>query len=278
MSLNSGVPSMRTMSIGLLGLGSTAVVRTMIMIKAGGVNGVAAVSDLGEFVVVAVAAAVVILVARRFEHGSGLRSQWTMIGVGMTAFALGDATWSFMELALEVDVPYPGMPDLFYVAEYVLICAALLMAAGSYRSLLDIRPAAGIAGTAGVVMVALLYVGLLEPYLLSDSQLSTPELVASVFYPVADVALLMVPGIFLLLVAAKLEAGRLGWPWWFVVVGATALAVSDTTFSWLAASNSYVAGSFVDYGWMLAHVAFAVCASLALDIVTPAAEFEAVLE
>ncbi|MDO8987068.1 MAG: hypothetical protein Q7V14_02465, partial [Coriobacteriia bacterium] len=103
------------------------------------------------------------------------------------------------------------------------------------------------------------------------------ELVASVFYPVADVALLMVPSIFLVLVVAKLEAGRLGWPWWFVVAGATTLAISDATFSWLAASNSYVAGSLVDYGWMLAHVAFAVGASIALDVVTSAAEFEAVI-
>ncbi|MDO8987672.1 MAG: hypothetical protein Q7V14_05570, partial [Coriobacteriia bacterium] len=151
MSLNTGVPSIRTMSIGLMGLGSRAVVRTMIMIKAGGSNGVVALSDLGGFVIVAVAAAIVILIARRFEHGSGLRSQWTLIGLGMTAFALGDATWSFMELALKVEVPYPGMPDLFYIGEYVFVCAALLMAAGSYRNLLDIRPAAGIAGTAGVV-------------------------------------------------------------------------------------------------------------------------------
>lgn len=269
---------MRTLSIGLMGLGSIAVVRTMIMVKAGGAGGVVAVSDLGELVVVACAAAIVVLVACRFERGSGLRSQWTLIGAGMTAFALGDAAWSYIELVLKSLVPYPGLPDLFYVGEYVLICAALLMAAGSYRNLLDIRPPAGIAGTAGIVMVVLLYVGLLEPYLLSDSMLSTPELVASVFYPVADVALLMVPGMFLLLVTAKLEAGRLGWPWWFVVSGATILAVSDATFAWLAVSNSYAAGSFVDYGWMLAHVAFAVGASLALDVVTPTPDFEAVLE
>jgi len=260
---------MRTLGIGLAGVGAVAVIRTLIAVQAGGDRGTLLVSDLGELLVVACAALIVLAVGRSFDAGESLRTQWTLVGVGMLAFALGDAVWSWIEVVQRAEVPYPGLPDVFYVSEYVFIGLALLIAAVSYSRLLDIRVAAGFAATAGVVMLVLLYFGLFEPYILSDSSLSTGELVASIFYPSADVVLLLVPSILLVLVVAKLGHGRLGWPWWFVAMGAAILALSDATYSYLSVSDAYSAGSIVDYGWMLAHVSLAVGASLALDIAKP---------
>lgn len=265
----AGVPSTRTLGIGLIGVGAVAVIRTLIAIQAGGDQGVLVVSDLGELVVVTLAALIVLVVSRSFGAGESLRTQWTLIGTGMLAFALGDAVWSWIELALSAEVPYPGLPDVFYVAEYLFVGLALLIAAVAYSRLLDIRVAAGFAATAGVVMLVLLYFGLFAPYILSDPSLAPGELAASIFYPSADVVLLLVPSILLVLVVSKLGHGRLGWPWWFVALGAMILALSDAAYSYLSAADAYAAGSIVDYGWMLAHVSLAVGASLALDIARP---------
>jgi len=269
MSGYARVPSMRTMSIGLIGVGAVAILRTMIMVEAGGERGAIVISDLGELAVVAAAALIVLMVVRVFGKGENLRKQWTLIGIGMLSFALGDAVWAWLEVFQQVEVPYPGLPDLFYLGEYVFVGWALIIAAVSYSRLLEIRAAAGFAVTAGVVMLVMLYAGLFQPYILSDSSLSTGELVMSIFYPTADVVLLIVPSIFLVLVVARLGGGRLGWPWWFVAVGAVVLAVSDSAYSFMSAADTYTAGAAVDYGWMLAHVAFAVGASLAVDVSRP---------
>ncbi len=274
MSLNSGVPSIRTMTVGLVGLGAVAVIRTMLMVGAGGEQGALLISDLGELAVVAVSAMIALSVGRSFAKGEALRRQWTLIGLGMLCFAAGDAVWAWIELGLGAEVPYPGLPDVFYVGEYAFIGVALLLAALAYGRLLDLRIAAGFAVTAGAVMLVLLYFGLLQPYILGDPSIAQAELVASTFYPVADVALLLTPSVLLLMVVSKLGSGRLGWPWWFVAGGAAVLAVSDATFSWMSASDSYVAGAIVDYGWMLAHVLLAVGACVAADIARPSVVLE----
>jgi len=121
----------------------------------------------------------------------------------------------------------------------------------------------------GVALLVLLYLGLFQPYILADSSLSTGELVLSILYPTADVVFLLAPSIFLVLVVGRLGGGRLGWPWWFVAAGACILAVSDAAYSYMSAAETYSAGAVVDYGWMLAHVALAVGASLAVDIARP---------
>lgn len=269
MRAQMGVPSVRTLSIGLIGVGAVAVIRTMIVVGAGGERGSIVISDLGEFAVVALAALVVLAVVRSFGKGENLRRQWTLIGLGMLAFALGDAVWAWIEVFMRAEVPYPGLPDLFYMGEYVFVGWALVIAAVAYSRLFDIRAAAGFALATGVALMVLLYFGLFEPYILSDASLSTGELVLSIFYPSADVLLLLVPSILLVLVVGRLAGGRLGWPWWFVAAGATILAISDAAYSYMSAAETYTAGAAVDYGWMLAHVALAVGASLAVDVARP---------
>lgn len=268
----AGIPSTRTLATGLIGVGAVAVIRTLIAVQAGGDRGILIVSDLGELLVVALAAFIVLWVGRSFGPGESLRTQWLLVGAGMLAFALGDAVWSWIEVVQRVEVPYPGLPDVFYVSEYVFIGLALMIAAVSYSRLLDIRVAAGFSVTAGVVLMVLLYFGLFAPYILSEPGLSGGELAASIFYPSADVVLLLVPSILLVLVVSKLGHGRLGWPWWFVAAGAAMLASSDAAYAYLSAADAYTAGSIVDYGWMLAHVSLAVGASLALDIAKPSAD------
>jgi len=265
----AGVPSVRTLSIGLVGVGAVAVIRTMIAVGAGGEHGSIIVSDLGEFAVVAIAALVVLAVVRSFGKGENLRRQWTLIGLGMLTFAIGDAVWAWIEVFMQAEVPYPGLPDLFYVGEYVFVGWALVIAAVAYSRLFDIRAAAGFAVLAGIALLVLLYFGLFQPYILADDSLSTGELVMSIFYPSADVMLLFVPSILLVLVVGRLGGGRLGWPWWFVAAGAIILGMSDAMYSYMSAAETYAAGAAVDYGWMLAHVALAVGASLAVDIARP---------
>lgn len=261
--------SSRSLLVGLGGLAAVSVIRTLILIGAGGANGPVFVSDIGSAVVVLFAAATMFKAALSFAPGERIRLQWLLAATGVLCFALGDVAWAWIELGTGGEVPYPGLPDIFYVAEYLFLGAALVMAAFAYRGLVDIRPAAGIATTAGVVLLGLLYAGLLQPYVIDAPGVSAGAETLSTLYPVLDVALLFTPSMMLVLVVSKLGSGRLAWPWWAMGVGALMLAASDAGYSWLSAARSYEGGAIVDYGWMLAHVAFAFGASLALDVLRP---------
>ena len=68
-------------------------------------------------VVVALGAAVLLI--GESSHRQGLdRTAWALFGVGVGLLGLGDLTWGWYELALGVVPPFPGLPDLFYLAPY----------------------------------------------------------------------------------------------------------------------------------------------------------------
>ncbi|HOT01639.1 MAG TPA: hypothetical protein PLY66_11590, partial [Acidobacteriota bacterium] len=48
------------------------------------------------------------------------RLAWRLIGAGCLAWAAGQTLWTLFEVGLGQKVPYPGWPDLFFLASYPL--------------------------------------------------------------------------------------------------------------------------------------------------------------
>ncbi len=254
--------------VGLLGLAAAVLVYAAVSLQLGGETGVLVASDLGSVIIVGAAAAVVLAAASKIGLDGSLGRQWLAIGIGVAVYALGDAVWAYYELILRVEVPYPGPPDAFYFAEYVFVGAGVSMAALAYRGLVPLRRPLMVSAVFAVALLAAVYVGLLGPYVIGLDDVSVAEKVVSSAYPVADVLLGLTPAIFLVLVVSHLGAGRLGWPWWAVAIGWAMIAASDSGYAYMAARETYASGSFVDYGWILGHVAIAVGASIAQDLAT----------
>lgn len=261
--------SLRT--LGLFGGGIAAIVAIAATIASGigGDSFSLAVSDLGELAIVLASACYVLWVAASFSPGEPVRRQWLLVGLGMLAFASGDAVWTYYEVLLRVDPPYPGAPDLFYLLEYPLLALALMQAGLAYRGLVPLRRASvGSAVAVGLALVALWF-GLLQPHILFAADVALAERAISAFYPAADVLLYLGPALFVALVVQGLGRGRLSWPWWSVVFGVTLLALADTGYSWLSTYDLYRSGSLIDYGWSAGHLFLAVGASLVYDIAHP---------
>lgn len=261
--------SARSFVVALGGLGLVALVRTLIALGVGGPDAVVAISDIGSFAIVGLCAAAVFASTLRLRRGERLRTTWTLVGVGVLSFALGDLTWTVIEVGMGIEVPYPGLPDLFYLAEYVFLAWALIRLVSGFRGLVDLRAPLSIAAAFAVVGLAVLWFSLLQPYVLFDSSLSVAERALSSFYPIADIVLLGVPTLVALLVVSRMGSGSLAWPWYAVATGVMLLAASDATFSWMSAARGYEGGAVVDYGWMAAHVMIAFGASLAIDAARP---------
>lgn len=261
----SDVISTRSRAFIVFTLAATAAIYTIIALGLGGDAGTTAAADLGESVIVSVSAALILWVALRFPRGESIRGQWMFIGIGAALFALGDIAWSYYELVLGADVPFPGVPDIFYVAAYVFVAIGIMWAALAFRSLFDVRPQFMLAALIVLISGIALYFGLLAD-IVGDVESNLSERVLGAFYPLGDLVLELGPALFILLVAMKLGGGRFAWPWRAVAAGFFVLAITDTAFTWLDWNELYASGHIVDAGWMLGYALVGFGASIAADV------------
>lgn len=259
--------SARSWALLLGGFVVVALIATLIAMGVGGESGVIALSDFGELFVVGVSAVWILWVSKRLGTGSVGRP-WLLIGLGVLAFAIGDAVWTYFEVIRAVEPAYPGPPDLFYMIEYPLVAAGVLSAGLAYRSLVDLKRPAITAAALALVAAAVMWFGLIAPHVLSQD-LPAAEKFVSAYYPLADVLLLFGPAVFVALVVGSLGRGILAWPWRTVAAGVVVLALADAGYSWLQTYNLYESGSFIDYGWSIGMLLMAFGSALALDIARP---------
>lgn len=253
---------MRSFVIGLAGLGTVVLMRTLAVLGVDGVSGEVIVSDIGEVGIVFVAAVLVLIFGSLLTDPDSSR-QWILLGTGALLFAAGDALWVITEMATAA-IPYPGAPDLFYVAEYLFVTAAVVLAGRGLRHRVETRSAFLIAALTCVVGLGVLYFGVIRQLMLIDG-LAVAQLRLSVFYSVADIVLLVTPAVFLLVLAVRTGDRCVIVPWAVVGISVMLLTITNATFSWMAAVGTYTSGAPVDYGWVGAHVGLALAASLAFD-------------
>lgn len=260
--------SRRTIAVAYIGLGIIAALAAIIVFSHSERVGVV-VSDIGEALIVCASAAVIFVAARGLGAGT-LRRNWMLIALGVASFGVGDVIWGIIEVGMGKEVPYPGLPDVFYLGEYVFLGAGIALAGLAYRGLVPVRKPLVIALSGTAVIAGALWFTFISPVVVAGDW--NPESILSAIYPLADIILLFGPALFIVLIVAQLGGGRLGWPWLAVSSGALVLALSDSVYSYLSAIDVYRSGMAVDYGWMVAHVLIALGALIAQDLSKPAVE------
>ncbi|MHB8050741.1 MAG: hypothetical protein ACYDHQ_05930 [Coriobacteriia bacterium] len=210
-------------------------------------------------------AVVIISVALRIGLSQGVGKQWLFVGLGVASFAIGDIIWTVLELHMGLD-PYPSLADPFYVLQYVFFIAAMALAIRSYSHLTTVRQPVMIAGVVGLILGGVVYAVLLGPHIFpaGTAELGFWGLVVSTLYPLADVFFMFAPALALALVIRQLGAGRLGWPWWVVIIGAVIYALTDAGYSYADWSGSGLTAT-LEMGWAAANLTFALAALVARD-------------
>lgn len=211
-------------------------------------------------------AVVIISTALRIGIDQGVGKQWLLVGLGVAAFAVGDVVWTVLDLHMGLS-PYPSLADPFYVLQYGLFLAAIVLAIRSYSHLTTVRTPIVIAGVVGLILSGVVYAALLGPFIFpaGTAELGFWGLVLGTLYPLGDVFFMLVPALALALIIRQLGAGRLGWPWWVVAVGAAVFAVTDTVYAFADWSGSGLTAA-LDIGWLIAHLTFALAVLLARDV------------
>ncbi|TDB39709.1 MAG: hypothetical protein D9V44_01760 [Actinobacteria bacterium] len=267
--MTTGAFSRRTWAVLVFGLAAAVIVQMLVASGVGGESTAVAISDIGGILVIGMAAVVTIRTALAFGTGEPLRAQWLAIGVGIAVYVLGDIVWAYTEVVRGLDPPFPGLPDIFYVAMYVFLGWGIISAALAYKGLVRMKVPLISSAVITIASAAAIYVVLVKDIIL-DPSVAFLEKALTVFYPAGDTLLLLAPAVFIVLVVSQLGRGALGVPWRFVVAGVAVLAVADAVYQWLEWQGAYSTGHIIDLGWMIGYVLLAVGASVMRDLILPA--------
>jgi diguanylate cyclase (GGDEF)-like protein len=188
---------------------------------------------------------------------------WRCLELALVLLVVGDLIFAIMDLASPTPVPYPALPDAFYLATYLALTVALLWLGrpdSRYRDDTTIIDAASMT-LAGSLIVWIL---LVRP-LLVDAELTTAGRFVAVAGWVGYVAL----------VAASVRVQRF---WWrntsigLLAVAVFAFLVSEVIHGFELAQGTFAGGSSIGLG----HIAFAALCGLAAlhpsmkDVAAPA--------
>ena len=181
---------------------------------------------------------------------------WRFMAVLLFAWQVGDWTYSFYDLALNREVPYPGIADVFYTLGYAAVLIALpLLAypprlAASLRWVLDVILITTVAACFEWVLI-------IDP-ILDEGGVGSLESLVALSYPLWDLGLvaIIVGGVFA-------WHGNLTSRSAVLLSAVSVLAVTDTLYSLGVLEGSYVnVGNPLEVGWMLAYILIGAAALL----------------
>lgn len=215
------------------------------------------IDDVGEAVFAFLAGAVCGVAAWR--HRGRARLAWSLVGMMSLSWAVGEAVWSYYEVGLGRQVPFPSFADLGYLAAVPFAVAGMLVftarASAGMSRLATALDGSIIAGS----LLLLSWAIVLGPVYQAGSE-SLVSLVIALAYPISDVVILTM---VLLLVGRAAPSDR--WPLFLLGAGLAANLLADSAFTYLTAQNGYGPAQLIDTGWVAGYLLIGLAAFRAVQ-------------
>ena len=169
---------------------------------------------------------------------------WYLMAAGQFLFVTGDMVWTYYEVVLHQDGPFPSVADVAYLAGYVPLAIGLLRIVRHRRpgrDMLSLVDAAVVTVAAAVGS----WIFLMAPQVTGSDVAGT---VVSLAYPMADVLLIAVAASLVFAADTRAFSYRL--------IGASliALIVADAAYIPATLNETYHTGHILDVGWVLSYV------------------------
>jgi two-component system cell cycle response regulator len=179
------------------------------------------------------------------------RAAWSLIGVGLAAWAVGDIYWT-TQLSDLGNPPFPSWADAGYLAFYPLTAAglALLLRQRTHA----ISAAVWLDALIVALGVTAISIEVLIELVVRNAGASGLDLVTSLAYPVGDTLILAFAAALIAL------TGVPGRAWGLIVAGLGVTAFADAAYSYLTYGGTYTAGGWIDLLWPLGAALVAVAA------------------
>ena len=210
-------------------------------------------------IVTALAALIATVMCIRASHRQvgRLKLFWALLGSASGAWTMAETMWAVYDLVLREPVPVPSWADVGYLSAIPLAVAALLC----HPAISERRNKQTRATIDGLMVgCALLYLSwslVLGP-LWHSTDLSTIGGVVAVAYPFGDVVIL-----FLIVQVMRSMTPNSRLALTLVLLGLSAMAFSDSTYTYLVEANRYSTGNPVDTGWVVGYLGLALGAYFA---------------
>jgi len=170
-------------------------------------------------------------------------------------FSLGTAFWIFAEgiwaiyYFSGIDVPYPGIPDVFYIAAYFPMSLAIFLYFKAFVGGLTVRRRTI---SIGIISISIsIVLAIVIPIEFSQTR-SHLTVVTDLAYPAADLVLLS-----LTILSLAIFAGGTMSKWWYPLAGAIILdIVADELFLYQVANGTYYNGGIDDLMYVWAYLIF----------------------
>lgn len=183
---------------------------------------------------------------------------WTLIGLGVLAWGIGEIIWVYYSGLLEVEVPYPGWADVFYVGAYPLVFAGVLMLPHVHARKWE-RARLSLDALAGTVAIsALMWTFYLKDAIYLDSEAGLLENFINLAYPVGDLILL----VGLLVLATRRSQYQFDGRLLMLALATFLTTVADIAYVFQVEAGTYVDGGRLDALWLLDYGLYAVAAVL----------------
>jgi hypothetical protein len=203
----------------------------------GGIRGLEVISNGLDFAAALLAAAFALAAGSRFDRGRPQRRAWFLLGTGLAFWAAAECVWTYFQIYVGVDVPYPSGADVIWAIGYAPLILGLYLGHHSLGVRLRTRQRI-LAVVVYAVLLAALAGWLLAPMHAELPAGSWAEAFLGSYYLIGNLTLAFVASLSLIV----LWDGLVGRPWQSITIGMLLFAVSDTAFSYAAWVGIYAVG------------------------------------
>jgi two-component system, cell cycle response regulator len=184
----------------------------------------------------------------RGMHGDHERRAWLALGIGVLSWTVGDLYW--VAFLRDGTVPFPSPADAFYLGFFPAAYASFVLL---LRARTDSVPRSlWLDGLIGGLAVSALGAAVVFQAVLESTEGSPLAIATNLAYPLGDLLLLALVVGFL-----GLTGWRLDRAWLMIGTGLAVFAVADSAYLYQVAIGTYVEGTLLDAGWLVAIVLLA---------------------
>lgn len=220
-----------------------------LILRIGGATTVRTFDDVAT-IAAAASASVFCLSAGLRSHVTARRF-WLLLGAAAIAWTVAEIIWAAYDLVLKVPVPEPSWADVGYLSAIPLAIAALV-SHPSIRHGRTRRARATLDGLAIATAALFLSWTIVLGPVWRHTDLSSLGGVVAIAYPFGDVVMIT---LVLLVVRAAGASGRFSL--FCVLGGILAMALADSTYTYLREVGHYATGDVVDVGWVISYLGLA---------------------
>ncbi|HWW52439.1 MAG TPA: diguanylate cyclase, partial [Acidimicrobiales bacterium] len=224
---------------------AVALFTIVILAKVGGEATTKAVDDLGTLGAASLATVAATVAAVRRDRSS--RLGWSLMAAGMASWAIAELIWACYELGSRGSVPFPSYDDIFYLLAVPLVVASV-MAFPTSRGLVARTRSALDGAVLACSLLAISWSTALSAVYRSGSG-SVLSQAVGIAYPAGDVVILT--AVLAVLVRRRRPSRS---PLALVGAGMVCMAVADSGYEWMTATNTYKTGNPIDALWVAAYL------------------------